>query len=376
MNDREEIYKISKQDNKKTEEEFLRNLWREIFGDSAEYEDFYFENVYRQNKVYEIPEKGMLHLNPYCVMVQGKEMILHYIVGVATKKTARRQGIMRKLLEKAFEDMYEEKEPFTYLMPANVKYYHPFDFVSISAKQENILNIKPKNKSEALPGNTSRYFEKHGAEVENIQFVGYDEFLEAYEMKQQQEILHSVNQMLSKKYHIFAKHDKAYFDLLWREKRCQGGDVVFCLNAKEKEIMGFFAYEMNGKKMCVEQYVLEDEVITLYGNCKKAVPVLYHFPFMVRIIHVEVFLSLFAKSFSEFAVKGKRLYVTDSILTENNGIYRFQFVENQVVVKKQQKSGYVAKIEWDEAMTVEELTKFIFCGEHAKENRVFFAEVV
>ena len=359
MNNREEICKINTQDNKKTEEEFLRSLWRECFEDPAEYEDFYFENVYRQNKVYEIPEKGMLHLNPYRCMVQGKEVLLHYIVGVATKESARRQGIMRRLLGTALEDMYREKEPFTYLMPADVRYYQPFGFVSISKKQEN-----------------ARCFEESGLETEKIRFVGYEEFLDAYDKKRQQEILQFINQMLSKRYRIFAKHDKAYFDLLWEEKRCQGGEVVFCFDAEGKEIQGFFAYGMDKEKMHVEQYLLEDEEIALYGKCKNAVPVLHHFPFMVRIVQVEVFLSLFAKSFYEFAVEGKRLRVTDAILAKNNGIYTFQFVENQIVVKKQQINEWDTGTMWDETMTVEELAEFIFCGEHAKENQVFFAEVV
>lgn len=140
----ETINKISNDKDKKREEESLRRLWRECFRDPLSYEDFYFTHVYRKNTVYTIKGKGMLHLNPYFCMVEGREITLHYIVGVATRESERRKGVMRKLLEQALTDLHGDREPFTYLMPADVRYYQPFDFVSISREQERVL---PQNKA-------------------------------------------------------------------------------------------------------------------------------------------------------------------------------------------------------------------------------------
>lgn len=71
---------------------------------------------------------AMLHLNPYLMWIATDSITLHYIVAVATSLPYRRQGCMRKLMLKAFSWLYDRKEPFTYLMPADTAYYKPFGF--------------------------------------------------------------------------------------------------------------------------------------------------------------------------------------------------------------------------------------------------------
>ena len=120
-----EIRKLNGILEKRKEEKTVRRLWRSCFQDPIKYEDFYFKNVYEDNTVDILKEKentvirqncekeksenllGMLHLNPYFCKVQGVEQRLHYIVGVATTKEVRRQGVMRNLLYKALDDMYK-----------------------------------------------------------------------------------------------------------------------------------------------------------------------------------------------------------------------------------------------------------------------------
>lgn len=71
---------------------------------------------------------SMLHLNPYNMWISTESITLHYIVAVATAFSFRRQGCMRRLMMEAFSWLYEQKEPFTYLMPADIAYYEPFGF--------------------------------------------------------------------------------------------------------------------------------------------------------------------------------------------------------------------------------------------------------
>lgn len=71
---------------------------------------------------------AMLHLNPYRMWISTQSVILHYIVAVATALPYRRQGCMRRLMEEAFLWIYQQEEPFTYLMPADTIYYEPFGF--------------------------------------------------------------------------------------------------------------------------------------------------------------------------------------------------------------------------------------------------------
>ena len=375
IDNKEIINKISNEKEKKREERFLRRLWRECFSDPLAYEDFYFTHVYRNNTVYTIGEKGMLHLNPYFCMVQGREMVLHYIVGVATRESERRKGIMRKLLERALLDMYISGEPFTYLMPADTRYYQNFDFVSISREQKVVL---PENKADdrEMPVTDNQ----RGTTEKLIRFVKYRELLTLFGQEKQQRLFQWLAQMLSERYNIFAKHDKDYFDLLLKEKQCQGGDIIFCFE-KEIEIekaKGFFAYGMEEEKLFIEQYLFQDGWVEsgLSRYYQEAEVMIHKFPYMVRIVDAEVFLTLFTKPFYEFAKAKKRLLLTDPILTQNNGIYVFSIEDNQISVKKQKIERVPCKMAWDVKMTVKELADFIFFKQKEKVSKVFFAEVV
>lgn len=135
-------------------------MWQRNFHDPVPYADFYFTEVYGKNEILlnvtgeeenqnlkatdvaqmkasETPNilknnagliRGMLHLNPYELIVREKEIKAHYIVGVATDEEFRRQGVMRQLLMETFSRLRRRGEPFTYLMPADENYYLPFDF--------------------------------------------------------------------------------------------------------------------------------------------------------------------------------------------------------------------------------------------------------
>ena len=132
----------------------IYDMWQRNFHDPAPYADFYFQEVYGKNEILlnagSAPEmipgeweetpalkmmgeseeiiRGMLHLNPYELLVRGREQQAHYIVGVATDEAFRRQGVMRELLLETFSRLRKRGEPFTYLMPADENYYLPFDF--------------------------------------------------------------------------------------------------------------------------------------------------------------------------------------------------------------------------------------------------------
>ena len=110
-----------------------RRLWEMAFPeDSKEFADYYFRDKIRDNRILVKEEDGdilsMLHLNPYRMKVRDRAYSLDYIVGVATRKDRRHEGHMKSLLEKMMEDMYKERVPFTFLMPASEKIYYPFDF--------------------------------------------------------------------------------------------------------------------------------------------------------------------------------------------------------------------------------------------------------
>lgn len=377
------VYKLENKMEKEAAKPALRRLWRDCFHDPLAYEDFYFQNVYRKNTVYVYQKdrksgsgiSGMIHLNPYLCRVEGKEMCLPYIVGVATAKEARRRGIMRRLLSRALWDLYVQKTPFTYLMPADARYYLPFDFVSVSGKEEQCITAR----TAALPD--GGYLEKAvksslqrsaGAAYENrdILYVEYHDLEDSFG-ENTDRLFSSLDLWLEAHYSGFASHNREYFEQLAKEKESENGAVIFCFDKvlEQENLLGFFAFGREEGKMIVEQNVFFEPVKWNQTGSICA------YPYMVRVVHIERFLALFADCFLEYAMDGRRLCVEDALLG-GLGVQQgkedipkvYTFEKTDKVSVHRQSGG-----EYDVKMTVAELARFVF---EEKGKKLFFAEMV
>ena len=120
---------------KLTQEEHgnTRPLWEEVFADDTKaFLDYYYYIKTRDNEIYTVEEDGqicsMLQLNPYTLNIVNNSFPCAYIIAVATREPYRGRGYMGALLRTALNDMYAEKMPFTFLMPAAEAIYTPYDF--------------------------------------------------------------------------------------------------------------------------------------------------------------------------------------------------------------------------------------------------------
>lgn len=128
------------------EKALTKPLYQEaFFEDSDSFVNYYYEEKLKDNRILADIEgesvRSMIMLNPYKISVFNKIYNLDYIVAVATGKEFKRQGYMRRLLNKALCDMNAEHVPFTYLIPANKDYYLPFDFAFVANKNEYNANF-------------------------------------------------------------------------------------------------------------------------------------------------------------------------------------------------------------------------------------------
>ena len=158
------------------EKERSRPLYREAFPEDKEaFVEYYYHYVTRDNRILVLEQEGeicsMIHLNPYRLSVKGKPVDAYYYVAVATKKSCRHQGMMRRLLESSLRDLWEEGHPFAYLMPADRAIYEPFDFRIVYEQKKLQLPPEPEKANEAMNGlfdvytlRDDRYMEKLQAE--------------------------------------------------------------------------------------------------------------------------------------------------------------------------------------------------------------------
>lgn len=204
--------------------ESCRKLWKECFGDSESYMDYYFTEKWKNNIVFTKEETdevvSMVHLNPYSLCYKGKKVESYYIVGVATKKEYRKKGNMRQLLEQSFSFMKESGIKLTYLMPVDRKIYEPFGFRFIY-EQERYRLHKIKRNWDFTSGVKSKTIEELSTE-------------------ELEKLLSFCERILQKEFDLYVIRGQEYYTNLQKEMKASCGAVrVFF---KKNHIVGILAY--------------------------------------------------------------------------------------------------------------------------------------
>lgn len=99
------------------------DLWRLSFNDTEEFIRLYFERVYKEENTLVIEKDGQivsaLQMLPYTMTYFGTEISVAYISGACTLPSMRGKGLMRQLLQHAFEEMKYRSVALTALIPAD-----------------------------------------------------------------------------------------------------------------------------------------------------------------------------------------------------------------------------------------------------------------
>lgn len=233
------------------EHEKTRRLYETVFcEDTPEFMDYYYNWKIRDNIIFVAEDEegihAMLHLNPFQVYVNGRVEKLHYIVAVATQEEYRHRGLMRRLLAAAEQEMAENGEAFTFLMPASEKIYSPFGYRYFAMQQRWIRqkrSIREKENKEV----TQLFYQSEQYEIRSVK---------AGEL---QKLADFVNQTLMRQYDLFVYRDAAYYERLCAEQRSQNGSVMVVVKkdgAESEKFVGSFCTACEAE-LTVREVILE-----------------------------------------------------------------------------------------------------------------------
>lgn len=231
------MHYLNNQEKKRSE-----GLWAEVFTeDSAKFREYYYREKIRDNKILAIEKEGeivsMLHRNPYLIKAGGECWKCDYIVGVSTAQKYRNRGYMRRLMERALADMRREHMAFTFLMPVSEGLYRAFGFSYIYAKSETLLN------------------ERGVLELEKKTCKEADVEMTA----------RCMNQVLEKKYEMYALRDIDYVKRLRQEVESEAGILELLFdNGEAVGVRGYWGSPKREQRLllCEQGYVWEKEAKT------------------------------------------------------------------------------------------------------------------
>ena len=87
-----------------------------------------------------------MEIFPYTMWFDGHKAPMYGIGGVASMPESRRQGNIRKIFEKVFDDIYEKGAVFSHLYPFSHDYYRKFGYEQCGAVKKYILPLGPARK--------------------------------------------------------------------------------------------------------------------------------------------------------------------------------------------------------------------------------------
>ena len=365
---------------KKTELVKARKLWEEVFEeDTAKFLDYYETYVADHNQIFAEEEAGdvvsMVQLNPYRVHMGEAEADSYYIVAVATRESCRHQGRMRRLLTEALQFMYQEKIPFTFLMPASEAIYQPFDFLTVY--RQSMFT--------------------YGAEMGTDTDSSWHCIPCCWE--QLKELAEWSDAFLQKHSEISTVRTEDYYKRIWMEQESMNGQILLFYEGSQMKGYCFTGYEDSGEawEIAVEADSPEEqtgvdnravfdaqavanrravEALTRWFGEQNQLPVricgflpesgidgipareLSNRPMtMVRIVNLEAFVSrLRAKKPVQFVV-----HIKDPILPENCGTFCFDLGrEHAVLTRIEEHSEQTGGTSEITEMTISELAAALY----------------
>lgn len=117
-----------------------RHLYEECFDfGEDEYINYYYDVIIKRNEIVALfgdndEVISMVHLNPYRYHLFDRDVSVHYLVAVATKKEYRGKGYMKMTLDAAIDYLKSLGEVFCYIVPSNdylEKTYSKFGFETV-----------------------------------------------------------------------------------------------------------------------------------------------------------------------------------------------------------------------------------------------------
>lgn len=342
-----------------------RSLWEEVFSeDSKQFTDYYFENKAEKNIGYVIgqaPYDAMMFRTPYQLQIGRKQRDISYIVGVATREACRHRGYMRKLLMHSFREMYQEKNPFTFLMPANPAIYEPFDFAYVY--ERDVWELKEPEKMipylEALTleedGRNAVYdlraAEKDsegGDEEQKLYAIGFlkgehSDVTGLYSVRSMQKqfpnypilrlLADFANDCLKERYNIYVYRDVSYYKMQLKESEAQNGDIYVLL--EKGAIKAFFVYAREeGEVFLQEVLEAEDGMLDFLQKTAKKKPII-----MARIIHLEEMMKMVCGKGNTNII----IEIKDELIPENEGVYQWKITPAGSRVQKISKEADLQK---------------------------------
>lgn len=287
-------------------------LYMEVFDDEPEEIREIYPWLVRNNRIVVKKDAGaivaMVQIVPRSCRLFGSKLILPYMFAVSTKKEYRGMGLMRELLERSLVKLASERVPMVHLVPAVEHVYEKFGFMFIADGPKEELQICNPERAVSV---SHLNFESPNSDTSCA-------------------ILAKKTSDWQDRHFSLAKIEKSsYYKDMDRIYRSYGGGISVLM--EQGEMVGYRIVSRDGERILCEKQVRYDEQEPAalredFSTQENLQPFV-----MGRLVDIPAFLAYFKpkKSFSVV------LKLSDPVLSQNNGYFRFGAADGRFYWKKQ-----------------------------------------
>lgn len=256
-------------------------LWKDSFGDTDPFMEYYFSERADEGDKYCQYDGGklasILYVNPIKIHVNENLIETGYIVGVATHKEYRRQGLMEQNMEQVLSDFREKNVPFVLLMAEHQEYYEKFGFKKVFTQRYKVLPVArvPRKAAVSLFAPLSTVNVK-----ETVAFA---------------------KKYLRETYKTYVEHDEEYLFRMQKEYKTSDGNLL--VYRKQGKIAGYLLYGIEDEKIVLMEASFAEEEEKWMTEWKKYLGIdgieikehkIYHdtmFPIMAKAMTDEILVQ-------------------------------------------------------------------------------------
>ena len=171
---------------------------------------------------------------PFVMWFDGQKVPMYGIGGVASMPESRRQGNIRKIFGKVFDDIYEKGAVFSHLYPFSYDYYRKFGYETCGYAKKYVLPLAPARK---LENNGSAHEFIKGDEIK-------DKLIEVYEI-------------YASRHNIMLSRSEDRWNEVFNVTLCGADRLYYCKDAGN-DIKSWAKFKKNGDTMDIYDIVWSD----------------------------------------------------------------------------------------------------------------------
>ena len=323
---------------RENDKEQVISLWNYCFEDTAEFVDYYFENVYDKNNTIIIEEDSQilssLQLNKHSIRLRNNDYNVSYVVGVSSKPEIRGLGYMKYLMTYTLRDLFKKGEIVSLLMAIDYRLYKRYGFEHCYDQIQYNINTQEFGVFK-LNSRLKKATKKDAKFLSDVYFDAM-KFLNGYTLRDEAYFSKFIKEIESEEGNVYIYEKgvhKGYIAYYIQNNTFIVRELIYNSISSLKSILAFIYNHNTQCKSTIINAPINDSIRLIVPNLKTCEMKLI--PFMAgRIINLKKYFETLNLDIDKLNGKSINLKIRDKYIEANDGVFKISILNNAINIEK------------------------------------------